>query len=162
MRALVGLLIVIALWPMPSFADEEIGRLFWSPEQRRTLDQQRDSGTRGVTPVGDPGPGLQPSDPSVLLSGVVRRSDGHDVVWINGKRAEQAGPAIRVQRGPDSQNRVRIADADQGTSALLKPGQRWNPVTGKVEECHGCNAPAPAPEPAATAAMAAETPATER
>lgn len=56
-------------------AAEPLGRLFFSPEQRATLDRQR----RGD--ASRPGP----EGTAMRLDGIVARSGGRTTVWINGR-----------------------------------------------------------------------------
>ena len=62
-------------------AQEKMGRLFHSAEQRNALDA-----LRRTKPQQKP-PGSQPSLPSqpVHLEGYVLRPDGKAMVWVNGK-----------------------------------------------------------------------------
>ena len=101
-----------------------LGRLFMTPEERRALDAAR-------TPLADP------NDPDaaihvaaasrVFLNGVLKRSDGPDVIWINGQRAGSKDSALQLRRGPDKQNAVTLLDTADGRSVTLKPGQSWTP-----------------------------------
>lgn len=141
---LLGLLGITAL---PASAAEPLGRLFTTPEQRRALDALREAG--GTTPADTAG--LEPSaaapvDRQVLLNGVVSRSLGPDVVWVNGARTGAADARIRLRRGPDRSNRVTLEDGADGSSVRLKPGQYWEPATGRVADCYGCGAPAKSPD----------------
>lgn len=141
---LLGLLNLTAL---PCSAAEPIGRLFMTPEQRHVLDVLRE--TAGDGPV-DPGSLLPPSGPAadrqVVLNGLVRRSLGPDVVWVNGVRTGASDAPIRLRQGPDGSDRVTLEDAANGNSVRLKPGQYWQPSTGHVADCYGCAAPAATPD----------------
>lgn len=73
-RAILVLLATIAL--LPTAQGEELGRLFFTPTERKQLELQH---------------ALKPgnSDQSVItVNGVIKRSDGSRIVWING-RAQQ-------------------------------------------------------------------------
>ncbi|MCE3264242.1 MAG: hypothetical protein K0R43_3321 [Pseudoduganella sp.] len=63
--------------------------------------------------------------PGLRLDGIVRRSNGPDMIIVNGE--VQPAPARGVLRGA-----VRL-QAD-GRSVTLKPGQRYDPDTGAVHE----------------------------
>lgn len=58
-----------------------LGRLFFSPEQRAKLDQQR---LRGIAPSSLPG-----NDGPVTLNGLVTRSSGRSTAWLNGVPVEE-------------------------------------------------------------------------
>lgn len=144
--------LVVLVWgtALPVHAAEPLGRLFMTPEQRRALDALRDPGGdvgTQASPVA--APVADPLDGKVVLNGVVSRSRGPDVVWVNGQRAGGTDDRIRLQRGPDATARVTLQDKADGTTARLKPGQYWEPLTGRVADCQGCSGPANVPEPAA-------------
>jgi len=135
---------------LPAAAAEPLGRLFLTPEARRLLDAGRTPGEELQPQQGELPGGAGTSD-QVVLSGIVRRRLGPDVVWINGERADQSG-RIRLRQGPDRANRVVLEDATDGNTVRLKPGQFWEPETGLVADCRGCRQPASpveAPQPPA-------------
>lgn len=101
-----------------------IGRLFMSPEERRTLDADRSTHTDPNNPDAVTN---TPENSRIVLNGVLKRSAGPDVVWINGQRAGNGTTPIQVRRGPDSQNTVTLVDPDARRSIKLKPGQSWTP-----------------------------------
>jgi hypothetical protein len=66
---------------LPVLAESEaLGRLFFTPQQRVQLDQQR---LHGLTSNAEP-------QASYTLNGEVRRSSGQNTRWVNG--AAQTGP----------------------------------------------------------------------
>lgn len=106
-----GLLLVLCasiLMPGQADAQEGLGRLFHTPEQRRQLDELRR--------LGAPRPGLETS-PALRLDGVVRHPDGRVTVWVNGRPAG-AGRAIAGQ-APDQ---ARIT-TETGKSVPLRVGE---------------------------------------
>lgn len=132
----LGLLIFAAT---PGSAADSIGRIFLTPEQRVALDAARESGDGLQTPADQPAKprAVSPEEP-VVLNGVVRRSRGRDVAWVNGTRVSSSGTdGVRLRRGPDRHNQVTLEEAG-GTTARLKPGQFWIPATGQVADCYGC------------------------
>lgn len=156
---------ILGFAAMPSVATESLGRLFLTPEQRNALDKLRESGSDAVSTdaAGLALPAGVPADPRVVLNGVVSRSRGPDVVWVNGSRVDRSHGRVQLRRGLDAANRVTLGDATNGTTARLKPGQSWDPATGRVADCYGCGAPAvpselvPLPAAPATAASAPAT-----
>lgn len=104
-------------------ASPPLGRLFMSPEERRALDAGRAPWRDPATPEASAAP--VPS--RVLLNGVLRRSAGPTVVFINGEAAGDRNAAVQVARGPDNQNTVTVRDTADGRSVKLKPGQSWTP-----------------------------------
>ena len=132
-------IVLLGLTATPGSAAEAIGRLFMTPEQRAALDSARESGTDLLTAAGQPtsSPAASPDEP-VVLNGVVRRSRGPDVTWVNGTRVSTSGPeGVYLRRGPDRHNQVTLEEAG-GARARLKPGQFWIPATGQVADCYGC------------------------
>lgn len=78
MRALSFLALSLLLIANSHAEGPRLGRLFLTPEQRATLDQQR---------LRNPGflPNALDGESSVTLNGVVRRSGGKRLHWINGE-----------------------------------------------------------------------------
>lgn len=72
----------------------------------------------GAVAEGEAAPGLR-------LDGVVRRSNGRDMIIVNGE--VRPAPARGILRGT-----VRL-QAD-GRSVTLKPGQHYDPATGVIHE----------------------------
>lgn len=97
---------------------EELGRLFFTPQQRQDLDRQRD------TPLA-PAPAsasVASVESRVTVNGHVARSSGKTTTWINGV------PQYDTYRGTD---RVAI----QGASAAgVKVGQTLDRQQGKVQD----------------------------
>lgn len=105
-------------------ASPALGRLFMSPEERRALDADRTPYRNPDDPVtAAPAPNTNP----VVLNGVLRRSTGPAVVWINGQAAGSKDAAVQVRRGPDRHNTVTVFDPADGHSVSLKPGESWTP-----------------------------------
>ena len=89
--------------------DEQLGRLFYTPEQRRQLDQMRSLGASH--------PGLE-EKPAVRLDGVLRHPDGRVTTWINGQpvAAGRAAPGqapaqARVMTGTGKSVVMRVGEA---------------------------------------------------
>ena len=145
----VGMLgsILLSLFPATdSYAEQRIGRLFSSPEQRIELDRMRN----------DPGPGVE-AEPivdragldsrhesashrpahAVTVNGVVLRGDGHRVAWIDGVEiaAGTTTPAgVRIEaQAPGGGLRIRLPEGR--ASAVLKPGQALD-ANGRVREVY--------------------------
>jgi hypothetical protein len=119
-----------------------MGRLFTTPVERTQLDQQRNStdsatlleGRATMAPPPPPSPpamaaspieAAPPAAPQVLqLNGVLRRSNGKTIVWVNNEPQENApsarGPAVPLDLG--------------GRKVILKPGQSYDPATGAIQE----------------------------
>ena len=101
-----------------------LGRLFMSPEERHALDAGKST---AASPDDPDGAVRTPEVSRFVLNGVLKRSAGPDVVWINGQPAGHSDSAVQIRRGPDSQNTVTLLDTADGRSVRLKPGQSWTP-----------------------------------
>lgn len=125
-----------------TLADESLGRLFLTPDQRLALEARRAPDAADGSTAGNEAPHQPTAARQVLLNGVVQRRDGTSVVWMNG---QEIGPdrqqAVQVRRGPGHQARVTLTAPD-GNTIRLKPGQAWDPATGRVTECLGCESEA--------------------
>jgi hypothetical protein len=118
-------------------ATPELGRLFMTPAERSTLDARRGSGDSAIPAAPVTAADAPPA--RVVLNGVLTRSRGPDVVWINGTATGRSGASPRVQSGATP----RVTVGEGSVHATLKPGQVWTPGTGQVKECLGCQAAAP-------------------
>ena len=143
------LLASILTTPLQAAADDEFGRLFSRPSERKALDvmrqnqklkvitqqdMQRESSAENE-PVELPEP--------VILQGYVKRSDGSTTLWVNnqpvqensavddveiGRLTKQQG---MVKNGSDSLN-VKIPAT--GKHIRLKAGQMYEPETNQIKE----------------------------
>ena len=130
-----------------SYAQQRIGRLFSTPEQRMELDRIRSDPGAGeeATPVAVPTipespPESEPGLPafSVTVDGVALRSDGHRVVWVNGVETEvggktPAGVGIEGTLAPSGRLRIRLPAG--GRRVVLRSGQTID-VDGRVREAY--------------------------
>jgi hypothetical protein len=134
--AIAALLVVFVDAP----AAENFGRLFFSTEERRTLDEMRNDDiepqpvqpTRGETiaaPVVD----------VISFDGKVERSGGGgSTIWVNGRpvlTGNKTVEGIRVQpsRGTNGETRFILPPSDIGeTDFSLKVGQKIAVQSGKV------------------------------
>ena len=107
------MLFIISTLPYVA-AGEEVGRLFFTPEQRLQLEQL-ESKPKGETEI-------IISD-RIIVNGIVQRNGGSRVVWINGApQSRESSNGILIERDiePDSVP-VKILGADN--SIRLKVGQ---------------------------------------
>ena len=91
-RAILAAAMVAALG-LAASAAEDLGTLFFTPQERAALDRMR----RG-----------EPESPSVArmarhsVTGFVRRSDGRNTVWIDGSPIPLSGSAPEAILQPDA------------------------------------------------------------
>jgi hypothetical protein len=117
----------IALLLVPGVAlPQELGRLFFTPEQRAALDARRKAR------VPDKPAAVVVASPTTKLDGYVKRSGGPSTVWVNGEPLpEGAADAPRI--GP----KVSISVGEGGARAALRPGEVLNRGTGEVRDLIG-------------------------
>lgn len=107
-------------------AAQELGRLFFTPDERAALDARR----RARVP--DKPAAAVVASPTTKLDGYVKRSRGPSTVWVNGEALpEGSGDAPRI--GP----RVSIPLGEGGRRAALRPGEVLDRGTGEVRDVLG-------------------------
>ncbi len=137
------LLLCLVLLAPPAFAADELGRLFFTPEQRAMLDLARRTQPSASQAEVETYEG-------VTLSGVVTRGDGKRTVWINGQ-PQTVGEGVTAGRTPAS---ASIPLPGGEGRIRLKVGQTLDPSSGKVEEGYR-RAPKAPPESSPAAAKPA-------
>ena len=154
-----------ALTSVPAPAQERLGRLFFTPAQRASLDVARSQRARTALATEKTEQEATPVPQTITYSGVLRRSDGKTTVWINNQPVhdrESAGAATIVGR-VRSDGSVTLQVPQSGRSVILKPGQSVELLSGAVEEGYsrrleGSRAePKPAATPAAKSAADARS-----
>lgn len=135
-----------------------LGRLFLTPEQRTALDNARRNKIRAeaVAAAAEKKPRLPPAR-NVLINGVVKRSDGETIVWVNGKPVDGETPdGMQFRVAPRSDGAVVVREPERGRAVEIKVGQQVDMLTGRVQEPFQRRA-APAPKPAAAPPAAGPT-----
>lgn len=113
-----------------------IGRLFTKPDERAELDRLREAGGRKAAPaqpqaaatseaVTPPAP--PPPPEPIAVTGIVTRSDGKSVVWING--TPQSDQPVSTAAGGTPAATVTLPS---GQRATVKAGQAVDVTTGAV------------------------------
>lgn len=113
---------------------QELGRLFFTPDQRAALDARRKARVPDK-----PTPVPIVASPTTRLDGYVRRSDGRATVWVNGAALDDTGagaPRIDPRRTDAS---VSLPVGDSGARARLKPGEVLDRGSGEVRDVLGPN-----------------------
>ena len=139
-------------------AGADLGRMFFTPAQRATLDNARKQNIR--IELGSDNEQAVPVPQNVSVNGVVRRSDGKSTVWLNNRAVtEPHAGGINVSPGKND-SRVRLTVPESGRSVDLKVGQTVEIVSGTIEEGYTRRTtPKPETTPAAKpVATSAETP----
>jgi hypothetical protein len=124
-RALAALLLCAALAPRAAIA-QELGRLFFTPEQRAALDERR----RARLPDK---PAARAPSPTTRIDGSVRRSSGKSTVWLDGFAVSDGTQpdGLRVYRGGDP-SRVTVILGEDGRRIDLRVGETLDRTTGEV------------------------------
>jgi hypothetical protein len=147
-----------ALTSVPAPAQERLGRLFFTPAQRASLDVARSQRARAALSTEKPEQEAAPVPQTITYSGVLRRSDGKTTVWINNQPVndrESAGAAAIVGRvRPDGSVTLQVPQS--GRSVILKPGQSVELLSGAVEEGYSRKLEASRSEPKPAAKPPAE------
>ncbi|HUF20060.1 MAG TPA: hypothetical protein VMP00_04835 [Burkholderiales bacterium] len=136
--AIATLLLAGSALGQPASADEPLGRLFFTPQQRATLDagvpvSRPAPRSAAAAPVRRPAP--KPIPQELRLGGVVTRSDGERTVWIDGKpyHGGDAGE-VRVITDIADPGGARIQTRGSQTPIEVRVGQTLDPRTGTVRE----------------------------
>lgn len=122
MRSLISLaLMLLCLAATADAAAEELGRLFFTPEQRRDLDSRRATNrAEQEAPQIKEGP--------ITLQGQVLRSNGRTVTWING------APEYDDSRAGQDAARVTVVPNAGEPGVSLKVGQTYERASGEVRD----------------------------
>ena len=126
---LAALLATLMLFA-PGAQAQELGRLFFTPQQRADLDARRKAR------VPDKPAAAAVASPVTRLDGYVKRSGGPSTVWINGESVTEGGAdAPRIDRGPSGS--VSISVGEGGGRVRLKPGESLDRGNGEVQDVLG-------------------------
>ena len=144
LAAALVLAVVSALVAAPAEAQQRLGRLFFSPEERLALEEaRREYELRGeVAPEPDEPLETAPAEPAVLrlgVDGVVLRSDGLESTWVNGSPViggvTREGLRVEADRGSTGGD-VSITLPSGLETVRLRPGQKVDVVSGTVIEVY--------------------------
>lgn len=125
-----ALLVGIAFALSPPALGEDLGRLFFTPEQRAALDARRKAR------IPDKPSAVIVESPVTRLDGVVTRGGGKSTVWVNGEAIPEGvnpeGLRVRPRRADSSRVTVDIGETDNQVD--LKIGQSFDRATGEVRD----------------------------
>ena len=99
-------------------AQENLGRLFFTEQQRQDLDRRRQANIQETAVV---------VESTVTVNGQVSRSSGRSTTWINGVPQESA-------RKPLDPARVTLPGGEGAPSVTLKIGQTLDKVRGEIRD----------------------------
>jgi len=130
---LVGLIALLGA-ATSAGAQQSLGRLFFTPEQRAALDARRKARIPDK-----PAAAVTAESPTARVDGHVVRSGGRSTVWVNGEPApegvEQEGLRVRPRRGDPGQ--VSVTVGDSARSFDLRVGQKLDRGSGEVRDVIG-------------------------
>ena len=119
MGGLVTPLLMAAIGtPVPAAADENLGRLFFTSQQRQDLDRRRQANIQDSAAS---------ADNRVTVNGQVSRSSGKTTTWINGVPQANA-------KKPRDPAQVTLPGGEGEASVTLKIGQTLDKVRGKIRD----------------------------
>lgn len=120
---LLGLLTPLQLIAQ-EYSEQSLKTLFTSQQERQEIE----NGRRGNNFSGDQGL-VGPS--SVQINGMVKRSNGKSVVWVNGKSTldNSMVDGIKVYSKSIRTNN-KIPMMIDGKKVYIKPGETWSEDTG--------------------------------
>jgi len=149
----VAAVVLACQMSLAAAADQTLGRLFFTPEQRAQLDSARRN--RAQRPVIEAAADEAPPAARVTYSGMVKRSDGRSTIWINNRPVHERAPgeAGAPRARVDEEGAASITLPQQQRSIRLKVGQTAELASGHVAESYA-RRPAPAavePPPAPAA-----------
>jgi len=132
-RALPALAGILLLTTAAAAAAQELGRLFFTPEQRAELDARRKAR------VPDKPAAVLIESPSTTLDGYVKRANGKSTVFLNGEPVTEGADAKRAQVVPsrDDPSRAALELGDGGRRIPLKVGESLDRGTGEVSDVIG-------------------------
>jgi hypothetical protein len=116
-RLFVGALL-LALAATPTAAQETLGRLFFSEQQRQDLDRRRQANIQETAVV---------VESLVTVNGQVSRSSGKTTTWINGIPQANA-------RRPSDPAKATLPGAEGEPSVTVKIGQTLDKVRGEIKD----------------------------
>ena len=115
-------------------AQQSLGRLFFTPEQRAALDARRKARIPDK-----PAAAVTAESPTTRVDGLVMRSSGRSTVWVNGEPApdgvEQEGLRVRPDRSDPGQVSVTVGDSARKFD--LRVGEKLDRGSGEVRDVIG-------------------------
>jgi hypothetical protein len=122
--------LIAALLGAAGAGAQELGRLFFTPEQRAALDARRKARTPDK-PAAVP----RAESPVTRINGAVRRSGGKSTVWVNGEAIPEGQPdSAQVTPGAGS---VTLPAGEGSPSRKLRVGESLDRGSGAVRDVIG-------------------------
>jgi hypothetical protein len=127
MKRACSLALALGLLGAVPAAAQELGRLFFTPEQRAALDARR------AARLPDK-PTVARESPTTRVDGYVARSSGRSTVWVDGEALPDGTQpeGLRVQRGRDS-GKVTVTFGEQARRIEMRVGETLDRSTGEIK-----------------------------
>jgi hypothetical protein len=124
------LLVAASIALVPAARAQELGRLFFTPDQRAALDARRKARV--------PDRAAAAVSPTTRLDGYVQRSGGPSTVWVNGEGQLETSPdAPRIGATRRDDGRVSVPVGEGGARVGMKPGETLDRGSGEVRDLIG-------------------------
>ena len=113
-------------------AAQELGRLFFTPEQRDALDARRKARLPDAPIAAAP-------SRSARIDGYVMRSGGKSTVWVNGEALAEGSRSeeVRAFLRRDDPGRVSLSVGDDGKRVNVKIGETLDMGSGEARDLIG-------------------------
>ena len=132
-HSLAGLLCALALIAAsspPACAEDELGRLFFTPERRQILDRQRELNIQETQAI--------PEEPTFTINGIVTRSSGKQTTWINGVAQSESDMPSGVSVTSNRKNPGKVlVQSNEQPAANANVGDTVNRNTGEATDLLG-------------------------
>jgi hypothetical protein len=115
--AALALTLILAV-PAPAGAIDNLGRLFFTPQQRQDLDRRRQANIREAVVT---------QESLITVNGHVARSSGKATTWINGVPQEDSRPTGNPAR-------AAIGGGEGEAQVDLKVGQTLDRTRGEIKD----------------------------
>jgi hypothetical protein len=136
MRALLAaLLLLCTTFPMAAAEEAPMGRLFFTPSERTTLEEMRRRAQAPKAPEAERRVGVIKPHATVRFSGMIKRSDGVSAIWVNGKQYygnERPDDISLSAQG--SNDTISVKLPENGRRITLRVGQDMDATSGTVAE----------------------------
>ena len=133
MKATARIAILAGLLVAAQAGAQELGRLFFTPEQRAALDARRAARVPDK-PAATP----QVELPVTRVNGAVQRSGGKSTVWVNGEAIPEGAQSGASQAArATGAGRVALPTGEGTRNYDLKVGESLNRGSGEVYDVVG-------------------------
>jgi hypothetical protein len=136
MRALlVSVLLLSTTLPIAVAEETPMGRLFFTPSERNTLEELRRRAQAPKAPEAERRVGVIKPHATVRFSGMIKRSDGVSAIWVNGKQYygnERPDDISLSAQG--SNDTISVKLPENGRRISLRVGQDMDATSGTVAE----------------------------